>query len=169
MDFDVRGLPKDLIKDIKKDFRVINPYFDSRDKDCEESKYLPIFKLENNIMEIPRGSSGYLVEWFKEYNIEYVIKDERLELDEIDFPDLKFTPYKHQRKIIKKGHMLTQGTIESPCFVSGTMIRTVDGETPLELIKKGDLIYAYDVLRDEVVLTEVVNHFKKELNEIPVS
>lgn len=118
--FDTSSLSKELLNKIKKDFRVTNPSFDyeasKKDKYYDTPKYLDIFTMYGDgYMGVPRGTSIYLSEWFDEYGIEYEYVDNRLELEPIDFPDLKYKLFKHQRKWVRKGALLSQGTIESPC------------------------------------------------------
>jgi hypothetical protein len=167
--FNIKGLSKQLILNIKKDFRLINPLYQSNQRmniaDNEEPKYLNGFEIKDDVMIIPRGWSSYLAYWLSEYDVEYRIVDNRLKLPNVEFPELKFELYDHQKKWVKKGYLLTQGTVESPCFVKGTKIKTVDGYKNIEDIKSDDLIFAYDAIKDEIVLEKVVRHCKNKLNE----
>lgn len=99
---------------------MLNPSFDyeasKKDKYYDTPKYLEIFTMYGDgYMGVPRGTSIYLSDWFDEYDIEYEYVDNRLELEPIEFPKLKYKLFKHQRKWVRKGALLSQGTIESPC------------------------------------------------------
>ncbi len=52
------------------------------------------------------------------------------------------------------------------CFVAGTLIKTIDGDKPIEDIKVGDLVYAEDPDTGEKELKPVVNLFINEKTEL---
>ena len=54
----------------------------------------------------------------------------------------------------------------SQCFVSGTLVLTIDGNKPIEEIKAGDLVYSTDPETGESEYKEVVRAFRKESDVI---
>ena len=58
------------------------------------------------------------------------------------------------------------GLTSKACFVAGTQIATSEGEKPIEEIKAGDLVYAYNEQTGEVGLKPVVQTFVTESSEL---
>ena len=54
----------------------------------------------------------------------------------------------------------------SQCFVSGTLVLTIDGNKPIEEIKAGDLVYSTDPETGESEYKEVVQTFENETEEL---
>ena len=52
------------------------------------------------------------------------------------------------------------------CFVEGTLIATIDGLTPIEKIKSGDMVWATNEKTGETELKQVVQTFVNETNEL---
>ena len=52
------------------------------------------------------------------------------------------------------------------CFVEGTLVKTENGLIPIEEIQIGDYVYTYDEKYNEIVLKEVVNTMRKEVEKI---
>jgi hypothetical protein len=52
------------------------------------------------------------------------------------------------------------------CFVAGTLVKTEDGETPIEEISAGDLVWAWDEATGDVALKEVIETYVNETNEL---
>lgn len=122
--FPIANLDKEMIKKIKHEFRVLNPAYSNEqmmktkpksDTDEDIPKFLDVFTINKTYMEVPRGSSSYLCSYLDEYGYDYDIIDERLSFDNIEFPEVQFPLFEHQRKWTKKAYRLTQGTIQSPC------------------------------------------------------
>lgn len=156
--FDITNLNKDMIKEIKKDFRVRNPNYDAESKDDGVAKYLHMYDIDkNNMMTIPRGSSAFLCAWFDKYDYEYEIEDKRLVKKEVDYPDVKFTLFKHQKKWVRKGLLVTQGTIESPCG-SG---KTIGGISLMTKCRQPALI----IVPDNELLKQWVGNLAQTLGE----
>ena len=106
LNFDISGLDKDVVRDLKKKFRVNNPSFDSEAKvsdedEYSEPKYIQVFELEDDIFKVPRGSATELAEVFDDYDIEMDINDNRLFVPVKPFPKMKFELRHYQQKIIK--------------------------------------------------------------------
>ena len=59
-----------------------------------------------------------------------------------------------------------QGMLWSVCFVSGTLIDAESGLTPIESIKKGDLVWSWDEETGRVELKPVVETYINECNEL---
>lgn len=47
------------------------------------------------------------------------------------------------------------GPLRGPCFAAGTLVTTPDGEKPIEKVKKGDVVLAYDFCSAQVVEKQV--------------
>lgn len=55
---------------------------------------------------------------------------------------------------------------KSLCFAGGTLISTDQGKKPIEEIKVGDKVWAYDILKNEETLQEVIKLFKNTTSKI---
>jgi superfamily II DNA or RNA helicase len=153
LSFNIDGLDKEMISKIKKDFRVINPQYDTeqmmkikkKDTIYDVPKFLNIYDINDNVMEIPRGSSSFLSYWFDEYGYEYDIVDKRLSFEtKIELPEPELSLYKHQEAWVKKGVLLTQGTVQSPCGSGKTiagieLIRRI-GQPALVIVPDNELL-----------------------------
>lgn len=161
LSFDISGLDREMLNKIKKDFRVINPAYNQEQmmnsKSDDVPKFLNIYEINGTQMEVPRGSSSYLCQWFDEYGYDYDIVDERLSFDSIDFPDVQFPLFKHQRKWTKKALLLTQGTLQSPCG-SG---KTVAGISLISKCKQPSLV----IVPDNELLKQWVGNIYSTLGE----
>ena len=124
LSFSVKKLDKEVVSKIKKVFRVPNPAYDSEVAESEEPKYLQIFEIKDGVMHIPRGAMNALSEILEEHSIECELIDKRVLHNVKPFPKLLFDLRKYQKKIIKKGYPMTQGTVVSPCG-SGKTISAV--------------------------------------------
>lgn len=168
--FDTTDLDKQMVLDIKKDFRVVNPAYVSeramiKDKkklmESDTPKFINLYDMHRNgMMEIPRGSSSYLCEWFDKYDVEYDIVDERVVTDEVEFQSMKFDLFEHQKRWVKKGLLLTQGTIESPCgsgkTIGGIALMARCRQRSLVIVPDNELLKQWcaslvDALGDEII------------------
>ena len=52
------------------------------------------------------------------------------------------------------------------CFIAGTLIATADGQTPIEDIEPGDLVWAWDEETEDVSLKPVVETYANETDEL---
>ena len=52
------------------------------------------------------------------------------------------------------------------CFIAGTLIATADGQTPIEDIEPGDLVWAWDEETEDVSLKPVVETYVNETDEL---
>ena len=52
------------------------------------------------------------------------------------------------------------------CFVAGTLVKTESGNVPIESIKTGDLVWAWDEETGDVALKEVVETYVRESKEL---
>ena len=58
------------------------------------------------------------------------------------------------------------GSAISVCFVAGTMVKTAEGDVPIENIQVGDYVYAHNPETRETELKTVVNTFVNEATEL---
>ena len=59
------------------------------------------------------------------------------------------------------------GALTSPyCFVAGTLVQTEEGEMPIEEIKVGDLVWAWDEETNDVALRPVLETYINETDEL---
>ena len=54
------------------------------------------------------------------------------------------------------------------CFVAGTLVSSENGLVPIEEIKEGDYVYAYNEDTDKIELHEVIKTFVREVNDVLV-
>lgn len=125
--FDGEKLPRGVFRKIKRHFRTLDPkYYKDRKRgtlDDDQTKFLNLFnKYDDGTLSIPRGCSSYLTEILDENEIEYKIVDERLELDTLDIPDMKFKLRKYQKKASNRAVLVSQGVIKAPCGAGKTII-----------------------------------------------
>ena len=62
--------------------------------------------------------------------------------------------------------IISYGTSISVCFVAGTMIKTDEGNIPIEEIQIGDEVFAHNPQTGETELKSVVNTFVNEASEL---
>ncbi|QVK18448.1 Hint domain-containing protein [Mycoplasmatota bacterium] len=90
-----------------------------------------------------------------------VIKEGIFGGDEDTYNDVKAGLYILAAGIITAGSMETGN-----CFVEGTLIKTVDGDKPIEDIEVGDLVYAESPETGEKGLKQVVRLFRNQTTEL---
>ena len=119
---DLSELDADLVKTLKKHFRVESPeYLDSNEKRSfsEKDKYILMYEIADNKLYLPRGVmdelEAILYDYGYSFDTDVEIVDNRLLLEEIDFPEIKFDLYPHQTQISKIGCRLAQGTFQAGC------------------------------------------------------
>ena len=54
------------------------------------------------------------------------------------------------------------------CFIAGTLVSSKNGLVPIESLKEGDFVYAYNELSDEVELQKVSKTFTHEVNKLVI-
>ena len=54
----------------------------------------------------------------------------------------------------------------SECFVAGTLVKTADGDRPIEEIAAGDYVWAWDEATGDVALKEVIETYVNETSEL---
>ncbi len=59
-----------------------------------------------------------------------------------------------------------QSSSKGACFIAGTMVKTAEGDVPIEDIEVGDLVYAHNPETGETKLKEVANTFVNEATEL---
>ncbi len=57
-------------------------------------------------------------------------------------------------------------TVNSHCFVAGTVVLTVTGKRVIESIEAGDLVWAWDETTGDVALKEVIETYENETTEL---
>lgn len=158
--FKTDDLDERMLIKLRKRFRQKNPDYED---DKTQSEYIKMYIEKNNRMYVPRGVQTELLDILPE-GTELV--DKRLELEEIEFNLRKdFVPYRHQRVSARLAKILTQGTIESPCFREDTLIKTETGYKEIKDVKAGEYVFSYDIENDETVLKKVVRNIKNPLTE----
>lgn len=119
---DLSELDEDIVVALKKHFRVKSPeYLDSDNKRSftEDEKYIKMYEIVDNKLYLPRGVINEVEAILYDYDITFdsdvEIVDNRLLLEQIDFPEFKFDLYPHQDTISKLGYRLSQGTFQAGC------------------------------------------------------
>ena len=59
-----------------------------------------------------------------------------------------------------------KGCTDNSCFIAGTLVKTTDGDIPIEEIEEGDLVWAWDEETGEVSLKRVVETYVNESYEL---
>ena len=69
--------------------------------------------------------------------------------------------------VISTGPMILDvGAAVSVCFVAGTIVKTAEGDVPIESMQVGDYVYAHNPETGETELKPVVNTFVNEATEL---
>lgn len=119
---DLSELDKGAINALKKHFRVKSPEYEKSDDKrsfTEDEKYIKMYEIVDNKLYLPRGVIDEVETVLYDYGIDFEsdveIIDNRLLLENLDFPDLKFDLFAHQTAISKIGYRLSQGTFQAGC------------------------------------------------------
>ncbi len=62
--------------------------------------------------------------------------------------------------------MANVGNAAGVCFIAGTLVQTKNGEKPIEEIKVGDYVWAYDEYSKDTALKQVVETYVNETDEL---
>ena len=62
--------------------------------------------------------------------------------------------------------MANVGNAAGVCFVAGTLVQTADGTAAIETIEVGDYVWAWDELRNDVLLKRVLETYVNETDEL---
>lgn len=118
---DLSELDESLCMALKKHFRVKSPeYLSSNNKRTfsDEDKYILMYEIRENRLYLPRGVIDEVESIFYDFGISFDdvdIVDNRLLLESVDFPEIQFGLYPHQKKVGKLGYALSQGTFQAGC------------------------------------------------------
>lgn len=132
---DLSEFDNEIVVALKKHFRVKSPeYIDSDNKRSftEDEKYIKMYDIADNKLYLPRGVMDEVEAILYDYDISFddiEIVDNRLLLEDLDFPEFKFDLYPHQKAISSMGYRLSQGTFQAGCGSGKTI-------TLLKLIAK---------------------------------
>lgn len=119
---DLSDLDDELVSVFKKHFRVKSPEYEKADNKrafTDDNKYIKMYEIEDNKLYLPRGVMDEVETILHDYGIDFdndvEIVDNRLLLEEIEFPKPKFELFPHQKKISTFGYRLSQGTFQAGC------------------------------------------------------
>lgn len=119
---DLSDLDEVVVSALKKHFRVKSPEYEKSNnkRDFSESeKYIKMYEISDNKLYLPRGVMDEIEMILYDYGINFdedvEIVDNRLLLEELDFPEPKFELFPHQKKISTLGYRLSQGTFQAGC------------------------------------------------------
>lgn len=118
---DLNQMSDEMVQVFKKHFRVKSmDYVNSNNKRNfnEDEKYIYMYEIVDNTLYLPRGVMNEVEAILYDFDIPFddvELIDERIKLETIDFPEIKFELYKHQKRISNLGYTLSQGTFQAGC------------------------------------------------------
>lgn len=119
---DLSELDDDISDKLKRYFRVKSPDYEKSDNKrsfTEENKYIKMYEVTDNKLYLPRGVMDEVESILYDFGINFdddvEIVDNRLLLENIDFPKTKLELFPHQKIISNRGYRLSQGTFQAGC------------------------------------------------------